>query len=93
MYNELRYQAKTHAISEKLSKEKINKILHLLPQFFFCFLFFVFFNKKNKNMLRCKETKLNLACVARSNLSSRRKVQNYQDKKAAARHALSVIPK
>jgi hypothetical protein len=30
MLNDLRYQAKRHAISEKLSKEKI-KILHLLP--------------------------------------------------------------
>jgi hypothetical protein len=34
MHNELRYQAKTHAISEKLSKERI-KILHLIPIFFF----------------------------------------------------------
>jgi hypothetical protein len=34
MHNELRYQAKRHAISEKLTKEKI-KILHLLPHFFF----------------------------------------------------------
>jgi hypothetical protein len=34
MHNELRYQARTHAISEKLSREK-NKIPHLLPQFFF----------------------------------------------------------
>jgi hypothetical protein len=34
MHNELRYQAKTHAISEKLSKER-NKVPHLLPNFFF----------------------------------------------------------
>jgi hypothetical protein len=34
MHNELRYQAKTHAISEKLSREK-NKIPHLFPIFFF----------------------------------------------------------
>jgi hypothetical protein len=34
MHNELRYQAKTHAISEKLSKER-NKVPHLLPKFFF----------------------------------------------------------
>jgi hypothetical protein len=34
MQNELRYQARTHTISEKLSKVK-NKILHLLPHFFF----------------------------------------------------------
>jgi hypothetical protein len=34
MHNELRYQAKTYTISEKLSKEKI-KIPHLLPQFFY----------------------------------------------------------
>jgi hypothetical protein len=33
MHNELRYQAKTHAISEKLSKER-NKVPHLLPKFF-----------------------------------------------------------
>jgi hypothetical protein len=33
MHNELRYQAKTQAISEKLSKER-NKVLHLLPIFF-----------------------------------------------------------
>jgi hypothetical protein len=42
MHNELRYQAKRHAISEKLTKEKI-KILHLLPHFFF------FEEKKKKN--------------------------------------------
>jgi hypothetical protein len=36
MHNELRYQAKTHAISEKLSKEeKKKKIPHLFPIFFF----------------------------------------------------------
>jgi hypothetical protein len=34
MHNELRYQAKTHAIFEKLSKER-NKGPHLLPNFFF----------------------------------------------------------
>jgi 5-methylthioribose kinase len=34
MYNELRYRAKTHAKSEKLSKER-NKVPHLLPNFFF----------------------------------------------------------
>jgi hypothetical protein len=34
MHNELRYQAKSHAISEKLSKER-NKVPHLLPNFFF----------------------------------------------------------
>jgi hypothetical protein len=41
MHNELRYQAKTHTISEKLSKEKKKK-LHLLPQFFI-FNFLIFF--------------------------------------------------
>jgi hypothetical protein len=33
MHNELRYQAKTHAIFEKLSRVK-NKIQHLLHHFF-----------------------------------------------------------
>jgi hypothetical protein len=43
MHNELRYQEKTHAISEKLSKEKKKKkIQHLLPQLFF------YVEKKNK---------------------------------------------
>jgi hypothetical protein len=50
-------------------------------------------NKNNKKKFNSKETKLNLACVARSNLSSRRNVQNYQDRKATARRAFSVIPK
>jgi hypothetical protein len=39
MHNELRYQVKTHAISEKLSKGR-NKVSHLLPILFFL-------NKKN----------------------------------------------
>jgi len=34
MHNELTYQAKRHAIFEKLSKENI-KFQHLLPHFFF----------------------------------------------------------
>jgi hypothetical protein len=53
MHNELRYQARTHAISEKLSKEK-NKIRHLLPNF----LFFLVENKyieKQQDMLMEKE--------------------------------------
>jgi hypothetical protein len=37
MHNELRYQAKRHEISEKLSKEKI-KIMYLLLQFFIFYL-------------------------------------------------------
>jgi hypothetical protein len=41
MHNELRYQAKTHTISENLSKKKEKKILHLHPKFFF------FFNVEN----------------------------------------------
>jgi len=35
MHKELRYQAKTHAISYMPRKEKKIKFLHLLPQFFF----------------------------------------------------------
>jgi hypothetical protein len=55
MHNELRYQAKTYTISEKLSKEKI-KIQHILPQFFF-FFFWLKTNKQknNKDMLMEKE--------------------------------------
>jgi hypothetical protein len=55
MHNELRYQAKTHAISEKLSKER-NKVPHLLPNFFFFFLLKnETENKNNKDMLMEKE--------------------------------------
>jgi hypothetical protein len=50
MHNELSYQAKTHAISEKLSKEG-NKVPHLLPNFFF-FLLKTDKQKNNKHMLR-----------------------------------------
>jgi hypothetical protein len=51
MHNELRYQAKTHAISEKLSKER-NKVPHLLPNYFFFFLLKIDKQKNNKHMLR-----------------------------------------
>jgi len=45
MHNELRYQAKIHAIYEKAIKRK-NKIPHLLPQAFF--FFFILKNKTAK---------------------------------------------
>jgi hypothetical protein len=50
MHNELRYQAKTHAISEKLSKER-NKVPHLLPKFFFFLLKNETEKNNNKDML------------------------------------------
>jgi hypothetical protein len=53
MHNELRYQEKTHAISEKLSKEK-NKIRHLLPNFLF-FLVENQYIEKQQDMLMEKE--------------------------------------
>jgi hypothetical protein len=46
MYNELRYQAKTHIISEKLSKKK-NYIIS--PNFFYLFIYFMLKTKKQKN--------------------------------------------
>jgi hypothetical protein len=52
MHNELRYQAKTHAISEKLSKEKI-KFSIFSPKFFF--LLKTNTQKTNKDMLMEKE--------------------------------------
>jgi hypothetical protein len=48
MHNELSYQEKIHAISEKLSKE-INKVPHLLPNIFFLK---TDKQKNNKHMLR-----------------------------------------
>jgi len=44
MHNELKYQAKRHAISEKLSKEKKKNLCIFSPNFFFIC-------KNNKNML------------------------------------------
>jgi len=41
MHNELRYQAKTHTISEKLSKEKVKFCI-------FSLIFFFFYVVKNK---------------------------------------------
>jgi hypothetical protein len=70
MHNELRYQAKIHTISEKLSKEK----------------------EKNKNSASSPTIFFFLACKVRANLTSRGEVWNYQDRKAAARRAFSVIP-
>jgi hypothetical protein len=58
MYNELRYQAKKHAISEKLSKENV-KFLHLLPHFFFIIMLKNKTEKNKKNMLdenKCTNT-------------------------------------
>jgi hypothetical protein len=50
MHNELRYQAKTHAISE--SNQEKNKIPHLLPKFiYFYFLLKTNKPKNNKDML------------------------------------------
>jgi hypothetical protein len=58
MYNELRYQAKTHAIPEKLSKEKI-KFFIFFPKYFFFNMLKKNKQKYNKNMLdknKCTNT-------------------------------------
>jgi hypothetical protein len=54
MHNKLRYQAKTHTISEKLSEEKKKKFPHLLPHIFFLLLKTIK-QKNNKDMLVEKE--------------------------------------
>jgi hypothetical protein len=54
MHNELRYKAKIHAISEKLSKEKI-KIRIFSPNFILIFLLKNNKQKNNKDMLMEKE--------------------------------------
>jgi hypothetical protein len=46
MHNELRYQEKTHAISEKLSKEKKKSLSS--PPIFYLFIFM----KNNRKMLQ-----------------------------------------
>jgi hypothetical protein len=55
MHNELRYQEKTHAISEKLSKEKKKKKFRLLSPKFFFLLKKKIRHKNNKDMLMEKE--------------------------------------
>jgi len=72
------------------SYQKKKKIIHLLPQFFF------FKKKTAKTIKTCfngKETQLNLACMVKSNLCSRREVQKYQNRKTPAQRAFSIIPK
>jgi hypothetical protein len=54
MHNELRYQAKTYTISEKLSKEK-NKNSASSPPILFYFLLKTNIQKNNKDMLMEKE--------------------------------------
>jgi hypothetical protein len=70
MHNELRYQAKAHAISKKLSKEK-NKIPRLLPPNFF---FLVEKWDRKKKQQRHAYGKGNdiysLACKVKPNLPS-----------------------
>jgi len=55
MHNELRYQAKIHAVSEKLSKKK--KYLHLLSHFFFLKKNASTVKKQNKSIMCGKITK------------------------------------
>jgi hypothetical protein len=42
MHNELRYQAKIHVMSEKLSQKKKKKICIFSPQFFIFYFIFIF---------------------------------------------------
>jgi hypothetical protein len=51
MHNELRYQAKTHTISENLSKKKEKKFCIFTPNFFFFLMLKKIKKKNNKDML------------------------------------------
>jgi hypothetical protein len=77
------------------------KTFHFTPLFFFFFFWFFLvlfcfflFVKKKTNQLAEKEKKRQLvqACRVRANLTLGREVYLYQDRKAVARRALSVIP-
>jgi len=51
MHNKLRYQAKTHTISEKLSEEKKKKNFHIFSPIFFFLLLKTIKQKNTKDML------------------------------------------
>jgi hypothetical protein len=70
MHQELRYQVKTHKISEKL-KLWINVCIFLPPIFFKKK---IKRRKKNKNMLHNKEDSIVQACKVKANLTSGREV-------------------
>jgi hypothetical protein len=63
-------------------KERIK--ICIFSHIYFILFVIIIMKNKQKTCFKGKEIKLNLACVARSNLSSRRNDQNYQYRKVAA---------
>jgi hypothetical protein len=65
-----------------------------IKSLFFIFFFILLKIKAEKQQKYATHEKKNLvqACKVRANLTSRREVYLYQDRKAAARHTFSVIP-
>jgi uncharacterized protein (DUF169 family) len=85
-HRELSKQINIHEIAENFRRNLASN-----P---FSFFFSFFENKREKQQKHATQEKKNLfqACKVRANLTSRREVYLYQDRKAAAQHAFSVIP-
>jgi len=75
MHNELRYQAKTHTISEKATLKKKNKILHLL------FLKTIKKKKNNKDMLMEEEITSSPSMYGKIKLVFRERLRNTKTEK------------
>jgi len=63
IHNELRYPAKIHAISEKLSKEKIKKFYISPPNYYYYYFFFMLKKKTEKIKINIYKNKKKIILI------------------------------